>query len=147
MKALVCWDLWPSVQCWNASVYQLRFMAIYVLLVGKDPSFWNFELLKNHQAYPITKTTLLGNRGAWSRFPSLVLNSRILIYGFVVKKKKIKNKNVLWIRETEKTSFTHMHVSFRRESFCPSSLSRERPLGNSCYSVPGKMLYTKLYTI
>jgi len=122
-------------------------MAIYVLLVGKDPSFWNFELLKNRQTYPITKTTLLGNRGAWSRFPSLVvLNSRILMYGFVVKK-KIKNKNVLWIRETEKTSFTHMHVSFLRESFCPSSLSRERPLGNSCYSVPGKMLYTICYIL
>lgn len=122
-------------------------MAIYVLLVGKDPSFWNFELLKNRQAYPITKTTLLENRGAWSRFPSLVvLNSRILMYGFVVKK-KIKYKNVLWIREIEKTSFTHMHVSFLWESFCPSSLSRERPLENSCYSVPGKMLYTMLYTI
>jgi len=125
------------------SVCRLRFIAIYVLLVGKDPSFWNFELLKNRQP-TLTKTTLLGNCGAWSRFPSLVvLNSRILMYGFVVRE---ENKNVLWTGDIEKkTSYTHTHASFRRESFCPSSLPEERPVGNSCYSVPGKMLYTVLY--
>lgn len=74
-------------------------MTIYVLLVGgKDLSFWDFELLKNRLSTPILETTLLGNRGAWSRIPSLVvaLNSRIFIHGFVV---RVKNKNA---REKEK---------------------------------------------
>jgi hypothetical protein len=116
-------------------------MAIDVLLVSKDPSFWNFELLKNRPP-PLLKTTLLGNRGAWSRFPSLVvLNLRILVYGFVVRE---KNKSVFGGGKSEKTSYTHTHISFRGESFCPSSLSEERPSGNLCYSVPGKMLYTTI---
>lgn len=117
-------------------------MAIYVLLVGKDPSFWNFELLKNrpptHSERPFLATAARGHDFHPSSFETR--GFLYSIYTSLSLKEKIY-KNPFGGGEGEKSSYTRTHTSFQGESFCPSSLPEERPSGNLCYFVPRKMLY------
>lgn len=121
-------------------------MAIYVLLVGKDPSFRNFELLKNRRRHHTSSyPTRTENDPSWqprravtiSIPPSCCLDEDPLrrTTGSCRYERKIKIKTLFEEMRggKKKTSYTHTHTSFRGESFCPSSLPEERPSGNSRY--------------